>query len=245
MTSGEQTKRYRGLLSIHNDASYQSLAARDFYSKDFDGNARVLRNDLDGELAAEIQFVQSHSVAPNGNFSQNKADETKSRYMPMLTAQREALVLFLPQGPMPERVQADLSVHGEVVANLELNHPSTLPRADNLAGEVSYSNQAWWASIPWQHVRNGMALEFTSQKNGQSQSGSLAASRIDVGAATQLVLKNLRPGMLTNVQYKGTHWVLLDPVAAATDYFQTLPVSKLIIGSYADTKLDSVIIQVA
>lgn len=243
MSNGAHSRQFRGQLSVENDAIYKNPGRRDFYANDFSGSPRTLRNDLDGGLAAEIQFVQSHAVAPNGNFAQNKADESQSRYMPMLTAQRNALLLFLPHGnATPDTVRADVLVNGGLVETLTLQHPNTLPAADRLAGQVTYSSKAWWAVIPWQHVRNGMSLSFTSITGDTRSSGILAATHIDIGAATQIVLKNLRLGMLTTPSHYNTHWVLIDPIMAATDYFQTAPISKLIIGNYADMTLDRVII---
>src|SRR5690554_6691991 len=48
--------------------------------------------------------------------------------------------------------------------------------------------------------------------------------------------------MLTHADDNDGHFTLRDPVLAATDYFQTLPVSKMVMGSYADIQLDKVII---
>lgn len=239
VSNGSATAVYLGQLQIDRASDFTRLGLRSFYSQDFDGNPRQLRNDLQGALAAEIQFVQSHAVAPNGNFLQNKADETKSRYMPKLTAQREAMLLFIPQGDArPQSVQAQLMINGVPVANFTLNPPSTLPAADVAGDLVTYSDKAWWVVIPWQQVRNGMSLRFTSD----GLRGDLPADKMDIGAATQLVIKTLRLGMLAAPLKTNGQWVLIDPVMAASDYFQILPLSKLVMGSYADMTLNRVII---
>lgn len=245
-TTGNKRYQADALLKVEHAAVYKGDDVLDFYSKDFDGNSRILRDDLSGGiLQGEVQFVQSHSVAPAGNFERNKADETQSKYMPKLVALREALVLFLPEGKVqPTTVHAEVSVHGEPLITLPMAHPNDLPASDITAGQpVEYSTQAWSATLPWDTVRNGLSIRFVADKaSDQEQFGDLPAAAIDIGEATQMVLKNLRLGMLTEPGYKDTHWVLIDPVMAATDYFQTAPVSKLIIGSYADMTLDRVII---
>jgi ABC-type glutathione transport system ATPase component len=63
--------------------------ARWFYDLTAAGTARGLRNDLSGALAGEVQFVQSHSVAPAGNDAQE---------LPRPVALREALLLVLTDG---------------------------------------------------------------------------------------------------------------------------------------------------
>lgn len=239
VSNGSATAVYSGTLQIDQASDFARPALRSFYAQDFDGNSRILRNDLQGGLAAEIQFVQSHSVAPNGNSQQNKADETKSRYMPKLTAQREAMVLFMPQGDSkPTAVQAQLLQDGAPVMTLTLQPPSTLPASDVASDQVTYSDKAWWAIIPWQQVRQGMSLRFTAD----GQTGDLPAASIDMGEATQLVVKSIRLGMLTDPSEQNVQWILIDPVMAASDYFQTLPVSKVILGSYANMSLKRVII---
>ncbi|ASP37557.1 hypothetical protein CHH28_02200 [Bacterioplanes sanyensis] len=238
---GEVHSRYRGTLTIEAAEAYQSNDKIDFYARNYDGQARTLRNDLRGELAGEIQFVQSHSVAPAGNFQRNTGDETQSRYMPRLVAQRDALVLFFPHQSQASvtSAEADLLVNGQLIETLTLKHPNTLPDADVAASQVTYSKQAWWGIIPWQHVRNGMELRF--RYNGQQ--GDLSASDIDVGLATQLILQNVRVGMLTAPPASSDdHFASNDPVLAAADYFQTMPVSRLVVANYADIQLNKVMI---
>lgn len=244
-TLAGQTERFSGSLTIAAAEPYLSRSLTDFYSRDFDGQARSLRNDLNGDLAAEIQFVQSHSVAPDGNYQRNQEDETLSRYMPELTAQRDAMLLFLPHnGVAPEAVSAELLVNGSPVQRLTLNHPNTLPAADNFAAQLSYSNNAWWAIIPWQHVRTGMALNFVSHSSTGEQHGTLAAEAIAVGGATQLVNLSIRVGMLTDPPASNnSHYASNDPVLAASDYFSTLPVSRVVMGNYADIRLDKVMVR--
>ncbi len=240
MKSKQQTWLLQGAIAVKDSAAYLGNNALDFYSKTYDGTERVLRNDLVGDLAGEVQFVQSHSVAPNNNYNRNTADESQSRYMPRLVAQREALLLFMPTQDLgTDAVQAELIINGELVQSLALQHPNLLPAADlDNGSSVAYSKRAWWAYIPWQHVKNGLEIQFAAGV----KKGKLAAAAIDIGDASQLVLKSIRLGMLTNPDQSQGHFTLRDPVLAATDYFQTVPTSKLVVASYADMALDKVIV---
>jgi hypothetical protein len=73
--------------------------------------------------------------------------------------------------------------------------------------------------------------------------GAITAANIDIGEATQVAFQSIRLGMLTHVDIKSGHYTLNNPILAATDYFQTIPTSRLIMGSYADMQLDKVIVR--
>lgn len=242
--NNQQTWVVSGELESKDKQAYLATSLLDFYSKDFDGALRQLRNDVSGGIAAEVQFVQSHSVAPNTNFKRNATDESKSRYMPSLVAQRDALLLFMPHETEGIRaVRADLYQHDVLVDSLTLQHPNLLPAADLDNGtSVTYSSKAWSAVLPWQQVKNGLSLQFVTTHADGEQKSILAASAIDIKPASQLVLKSLRLGMLTTPDQTDGHYTLRDPISAATDYFQTIPTSRLVVASYADMTLDKVII---
>lgn len=234
-------------IQVEHAAAFLNPPALDFYAKDFDGNPREPRNDLSGAgLEGEVQFVQSHSVAPANNFERNDTDETKSKYMPRLTALRDTLLLFIPKnGIEPITMHAEVSVNGEPLLTLPMAHPNDLPRSDVTGAQpIQYSKQAWSVNLPWDTVKNGLSLEFIADKGADDRvSGYLPAADIDIGEASRIVFQSIRLGMLTEPGQSNGHYTLRDPVLAATDYFQTLPVSKLVMGSYADAVLNRVIIQ--
>ena len=234
-------------LAVHHGAEYKTAASVDFYAEQFGGGERPLRNNLSGNLQGEVQFVQSHSVRPANNFVRDSGDETNSVYSPRLVAQRDALLLFIPTNMNDAdiiTVDAEISFNGEVQQRLPLQHPYDLPAADyNGASDVTFSRRAWNALLPWQQVRNGLSVRFIINAGATTeQDGLLAANAIDIGEASQIVFQSLRLGMLTHADKTNGHFTLNNPVLAATDYFQTLPVSRLVMGSYADMQLDKVII---
>ncbi|MFV8572024.1 M66 family metalloprotease [Marinobacter sp. SBS5] len=237
----------KGAIVVEHAEAFLEQPALDFYSTNFEGEPRAFRNDLSGgALAGEVQFVQSHSVAPAGNFERNPADETQSRYMPKLTALRDALLLFIPSSDKkPTTLHVEVSVNGEPLMTLPMAHPNALPKSDVTGTNgIQYSKQAWSARLPWDAVRNGLSLRFVANKDAGSRTfGYLPASEIEIGEASQLVLQSIRLGMLTGTTHVDGHYSLRDPVMAATDYFQTLPASRLVMGSYADAVLDRVIIR--
>ncbi|WP_423187207.1 M66 family metalloprotease [Alishewanella sp. d11] len=238
--SNKHTWILQGEIIVKDSNQYAPRNLIDFYSKNYDGAPRLIRNDLTGALSGEVQFIQSHSVAPNNNFNRNTTDETQSRYMPNLVALRDALILFIPdENTNISSLSANLKIHGEVFETIQLKHPNTLPLADVDNGStITYSTKAWWGHIPWQFIKNGLAIDFITD----SKTGSLLAEAIEIGEASQLVLKSIRLGMLTSPEDRSGHFTLRDPVLAATDYFQTIPTSKLILASYADMILDKVIV---
>ncbi|WP_165823651.1 M66 family metalloprotease [Marinobacter litoralis] len=237
----------KGTIVVEHAEAFLEQPALDFYSTNFEGEPRALRNDLSGgALAGEVQFVQSHSVAPAGNYERNIGDETQSRYMPKLTALRDALLLFIPSNDTePTTVHVEVSVNGEPLMTLPMAHPNALPESDVTGTNgIQYSKQAWSVRLPWDAVRNGLSLRFVANKDAGSRTfGNLPSSEIEIGEASQLVLQSIRLGMLTAPSQVNGHYTLRDPVMAATDYFQTLPVSRLVMGSYADAILDRVIIR--
>lgn len=244
--SDQSTSIWEGSFRTEDNAKYRDPEGYDAYAKDYDGNERTLRNDLEGTLRAEVQFLQSHSSAPDERDTINEADQTQSRYMPAITAQREALLLVLPEDhDAIETLDVRIVMDGEQVEQHRMQHPNTLPAADNpTPWNVRYSAKAWWFVLPYDLLREGLSLEFIVNRNtDDEQQGTLHANRLNFSPASQLVMRTLRLGMLIEPrQYEG-HFSLNDPVLAATDYFQTLPVSKLIFSSYADVTLDRVMVQ--
>ncbi|MEH6449408.1 MAG: M66 family metalloprotease [Oleispira sp.] len=217
----------------------------DFNSTDFAENPRPLVNHLSGDLAGQVKFVQSHSVAPNNNFERNTGDETQSRYMPRLVALRDALLLFNPDTThMPINVDVEVSLNGEALGHYPMTHPYALYKSDYEGPiNIEYSHSAWSVELPWDVIRNGMSLKFTSNQDSASEvSGELIAANIDIGEASQIILQSIRLGMLTHVDKVAGHFTLNNPWSAAADYFQTVPVSKLVVASYADMELSKTIV---
>ena len=66
-------------------------SALGFFDYNANSESREVRNDLEGDLQAMIQFAQGHVVDPNGN---------EAKKMPRLTSEKEALLLVTPNQGM-------------------------------------------------------------------------------------------------------------------------------------------------
>ncbi len=235
---GGNNQQWLGLsagTSTENPAKYEVVNALGFYDLNAQGKPRTLRNDLQGTLAAQVQFAQSHTVDPAGNTARN---------MPSIVAEREALLLLMPSDSKAEFISVSVYSNGMLLGKLEMQHPNRLMASDYANGDnrtdVIYSRRAWSAVLPWNWVKPGLSLEFEAN-NGDH--GELPSTAIEYAAPAELVLHSLRLGMLTNPPKSEGHRLLLAPEDATTDYFQTIPVARLVNAYYQDMQLDEVIVQ--
>lgn len=205
-----------------------------FHDVDKTGGPRVIRNDLSaGALTGMAEFAQSHTINPAGN------DATD---MPDLVAERAALLLFTPTAATSS-VSVTASVKGVAKGVFVLNAPDALPETDaNFpAGRpaVVYSKRAWSVDLPWDVVVPGLELSFT---DASGANGTLPASNITMAPPAELVINNIELGMLTTPNMNGDHAFINKPAESAADYFQTIPVSKLIMAKYESVQLEKVIV---
>jgi len=96
-----------------------------------------------------------------------------------------------------------------------------------------YAADAWSADLPAEWLRPGLRLRF--RKGGDE--GELAS--LDIGAPTQLLLHTIDLGFLTTP--RGAFGFAKDP-EAHREYFQTAPVSRLIVSQYAPLHLKEVML---
>lgn len=217
-------------------AVVDEVNALGFYDQTADGQPRPVRNDLSGTLAAMLQFVQSHSVDPQGNEAKN---------MPRLTSEREALLLVTPapDQPLPTSLRVQVLVDGALKGELALHHPDELYRADRTGSDarpdVVYSRRAWSAVLPWDWVVPGMSLQLSDDRG---RSGQRAAEAFDFAPPAELLVQAIRIGMLTPEVPGGQHWFNSQPAQAATDYFQTVPIARMVASQYEDVLLRKVMV---
>lgn len=205
---------------------------------DYDANSktRVIRNDLTGSFEAMLQFGQSHVVDPNGN---------ESKKMPRLTMEKEALLLVTPSQAMGtiERLSADIYMNNQWLRTIELDDPTHIPQSDQTNTDerprVQYSKRAWSARLNWDEIRPGLRIQF---KDFHGRQGQIAEDKIDFASPGELVLNNIRIGMLTAPPVSNGHYMLNDPVRAGSDYFQTIPAAEMTVAKYDDIQLDRVMI---
>lgn len=203
-----------------------------FYDTTASGAPRELRNDLAGVLRGQVQFAQSHTINPAGN--------TAAR-MPSLVTDRAALVLFSPESGAA-RASVTATVNGALQGTMELAPPAQIPRSDmditQNRPDVAYSSTAWTAELPWNWMKPGLELTFETDKG----SGVLERAGIEFAAPAEMVISSIQLGMLTDYPESSGHYMFNEPEKSGSDYFQTIPVSKLTMAIYEPVRLDKVIV---
>ncbi len=208
-----------------------------FYDYDKLGQPRSLRNDLNGSFSAMIQFGQSHVVNPKNN---------EKDYMPRLTTDKEALLLVTPLAEMGDvkTLKAEIYQGNQLLRTVELEEPSRLAASDQSNSDgrplVSYSKRAWSAPLNWDEVKAGLHIRVLDPLNNRT--GDSNENDIDFAAPGELVLQNIRLGLLTDPPKSNGHYMLLEPAKAGTDYFQTIPAARMIVTKYDDLKLEKVMV---
>ena len=206
---------------------------------DYAGRAGVIRDirpDLIGTFQAMIQFGQNHTVDPQGNEAKN---------MPRLTAEKEALLLVTPTLEMGDidKLVAEIYKDGVLLRTVNLADPTQIPATDQTNTDkrprVSYSNRAWSTKLKWNEVEGGLKIRIVDDKK---RSGELLEDKIDFAAPGELVLTNIRLGMLTAPPQSWGHYMLRDPERAGSDYLQTIPAAQMTVAVYDDMKLDRVMV---
>ncbi|WP_202743833.1 M66 family metalloprotease [Acinetobacter calcoaceticus] len=206
-----------------------------FYDYDKTGQPRTIRNDLNGSFSAMIQFGQSHVVNPKDN---------EKDHMPRLTAEKEALLLVTPSLEMGEltELKAEIYQGTQLLRTIDLVEPSQIPASDQSNSDgrpvVQYSKRAWSTALKWDEVQPGLKIKIVDSAN--SRQGELFDKDIDFAAPGELVLFNMRLGLLTEPPVTANHYMLEHPAQAGTDYFQTIPAARMLVVTYDDMKLDKV-----
>lgn len=208
-----------------------------FYDYDKLGKTRGLRNDLTGSFSAMIQFAQDHVVNPKNN---------EKDFMPRLTTEKDALLLVTPLVEMGDiqELKAEIYQGSELLRTVSLIEPAQIAVSDqsNADGRplVSYSKRAWSAALKWSEIRAGLHIKIIDPL--KKRHGELLSENIDLAAPGELVVQNIRLGLLTDPPKSTGHYMLLEPAKAGTDYFQTIPAARMIVAKYDDLKLDKVMV---
>ncbi|WP_353140630.1 M66 family metalloprotease [Acinetobacter pragensis] len=207
-----------------------------FYDYDAVEDVRKIREDLEGDFHAMIQFGQQHVVDPNGN---------EANKMPRLTSEKEALLLVTPMETMGtvSGLSAEIYLDNKLIRTIALNDPSLIPASDQSGQKgrpnVYYSKKAWSGHLNWDEVKPGLKIRLM---DSQRRSGELAEEKIDFAPPGELVLNNIRIGMLSEPPVSTGHYMLLEPEKAGTDYFQTIPAAEMVVAKYDDIQLDKVMV---
>ena len=241
---GRNSTSFDVTITVDSGDRYDLVNAQDFYAVDINNQPRKLVNHLTGQFAAHVQFVQSHSIFASGNTKRDTTNELNSRYMPNLVPERSALMMVIPEQELSS-LTAVISVEGTEILRLAMKHPNALLRSDYNArdgrDDVIYSTKAWSIEVPWHAMVPGISVTFIADaKTATEQFAEL--SKFEFGAPSEMVLRSIRLGMLAEPPVSNNHQMLIKTAKAGTDYFQTIPIAKLIMVNYQTMKLDKVII---
>jgi len=193
-------------------------------------DSRAAKNHLSGSLRAHINFTQTHtSVMPNGN-------EELSH--PNLVMEREALLLVTPNQPAIQQMWVNIELDGVSQGRFALLPPSALPETDQVNNDKSrvvYSKYAWSLPLQWDWMKPGLSLTFTDNRGRE---GVLNQGELVFAGAPEMVIQNIDIGML--VEPRDQYEMIKRMPELATDYFQKIPVSKLIVADYTPLHLRKV-----
>lgn len=200
-----------------------------FADHDRTGRERTQRNDLTGALGGRVDLIQATSSAPAGNAAALRPDAV---------AERATMLTFIPAAAT-DRVTLTVHRGAQVLGALSLSHPNRMPGIDQTLsrGTVGWSNRAWWAELPWQWMRAGIALTFTDADGRTGTTGP-----VELAAPVEMVINNIQLGMLTPAPDGDGQRFIKRPASGASDYFQTIPIARMTMARYEKVELDRVII---
>ncbi|XNL62570.1 M66 family metalloprotease [Vibrio vulnificus] len=193
-------------------------------------DSRKADNHLSGNLSAHINFAQTHtSVTPNSN--------TENR-RPELVMSRNALLLVTPKAYWTNHLWLEILQDGVLVDKVTMNPPTAQPATDQVENErstVVFSHHAWSAPINWRWMKPGLSLRLT---DNFGRIGELSETDLTFGGEPELIINNIDIGMLTPPRNQYT--MIKEMPKLAADYFQKIPVSKLVMVDYTPLHLTKV-----
>lgn len=182
-----------------------------------------------GTLKGVVQFAQSHVTF---------AKDNAKRILPNVVQDRASLLLYTPHASdnKIDSMTVVATNGSQQLGTISLSPPQDLPKSDqvNISDtRVEYSTKTWSARLPWNWHKPGLTLTLKSN-TGLTQT----VSGIEFSAPSELVLQHIRIGMLTTAP--GPSFLETSPEIAAIDYFQKIPVSRLIVSQYNPINLNKV-----
>ncbi|OEE58990.1 glycosyl transferase [Enterovibrio norvegicus FF-454] len=205
--------------------SFTTLPTRLSYN-----DSRNAQNHLLGNLRAHVNFAQTHtSVMPNGN-------EVLGH--PNLVMSRNAQLLVTPSQPGINQMWVDVELEGVSMGRFPMLPPSALAKTDqpdNGRSDVVFSHHAWSFPLSWEWMKPGLSLRFSDNRG---RGGDLNSDMLVFGGAPEMVIQNIDIGML--VEPRDRYDMIKQMPNLATDYFQKIPVSKLVMADYTPVHLRKV-----
>lgn len=216
------------------DANATVISANVNLAKLNDVNAVYLKSLLQGNTAIKIALSTGnwteHVYLPAGNYAGKKIKVTSAAgYLSTLhyigTDSVES-TMDITQGSSEVLVAV---AGNRWVRQSDLDH-----------SRYVYGKNFWTARLPKEWVLPGLKLEFAQGlKKGSLNFAAQGMAGTKMGAPTELLLHTIDLGMLTAP--RGEFYFAGDSTLHA-DYFQTIPVSRLVVNRYESLQLNKVVL---
>jgi hypothetical protein len=103
-----------------------------------------------------------------------------------------------------------------------------------------YGKSFWTAKLPKEWIVPGLKLEFIQgDKKGSLNFAAQGRDGLKIGAPNELLMHTIDVGMLTDPRDK---FDFAKDLSLQAEYFQTIPVSRQIVGKYESLKLEQVVL---
>ncbi len=216
-----------------------------------DGIRDVINNlsDTSGGLEGRVQFAQTHTIDPYNIQDKSKKNERRE---PFLIPYRNALLMFTAKENLPPLKSVKVEItNGSKKMELIMNVPRDMPKSDYAGNgskpDITYSKRSFSVQLPYDIITPEMDIKFTAQTYNQTEiSGILKGSDIDFAAPIEAVYFFLKLDMLAGYLPRGNPYnfsMIEEPARAIQEYFQTIPIAKMVNATYEDRMLKKVIIK--
>ncbi|WP_410016393.1 M66 family metalloprotease [Sodalis sp. C49] len=182
-------------------------------------------SDLTGNFEARICYAQNITLYQRA---------TPHDIRPRLVAQRDTLLLVQPRVTLPPSISVTgTRADGVRLGVLDLVPPAQLPTVDSPAiTNIIYARNMWSVILPATWINPGLRLLFEAG----NQSGSL--HNIVIGAPNEVIIQTIDIGMLVTPRDR---FDFANQPSLHRDYYQKIPVSRLIVGEYEPIHLTRVV----
>ena len=204
------------------------------------------------EMRGEIQFIQTHNVGPVWNW----ADKTQNSWgqRPDVVPFRDTLLAYIPENNNFQSVAVIPMKDGIELDRIEMNPPHLIPYADHTGTgkQVVFSEKAWTCMVGADYIDPEVSFKFEGIRDGVTVSTMLTNKweangttgwNIEYSTPIEVTLFFIQLGMLTPYREDGNYPMLTDAVNATSEYFQTVPFSKIVNAAYEPRTLNVVMLQ--
>lgn len=206
---------YLDKIDTHEKTSTKKSAITDPPDLDF-YNSPIPKNNLVGNLGGEVVFIQNQTITiPPQSESQK------------LVCGRSAVLTFIPLSLLVTNIEVRSQFGTLVMRRADESRFDTDQPFDPTRRKVRHSASRRMVILPASWMVPGLELTFSYTHD---LFGTLTADKIDFGPPAEMVLQNIRIGMLTPP--RDEHKFEEQPFLMGVDYFQKVPIAKLVIAQY-------------